>query len=104
MDGPAEVRCTRRTGVIAYYRVSGGTVCEMCSDARPQEANVERWFAASAWITSARSAEGVREARHSHHDHRCVRTGCPSAKAPEPVAAGGRFAVCLHTRSSCPRL
>ena len=42
MDGPAQVRRRRRTGILAYSRVWGGTVCEMSSDARPSEVNVVR--------------------------------------------------------------
>jgi hypothetical protein len=105
MDGPAEVRRRRPTGVLAYSRVWGGTVCEMCSDARPSEAR-----GADGSLRSPgprlrglrRLRWGVREARTS------IMTTVVSARGARARSVGTcrrrRALRCVFdTRSNCPR-
>jgi hypothetical protein len=105
MDGPAEVRRRRPTGVLAYSRVWGGTVCEMCSDARPLEAR----GADGSLLSPGPRLRGLRRLRWGVREARTsIMTTVVSARGARARSvgtcrAGGRFAVCLTRDPTAPR-
>jgi hypothetical protein len=67
MDGPAEVRRRRPTGVLAYSRVWGRDGVRDVLGRAPVGGTWSGWFAAFAWTASARSATpAVGSARSTH--------------------------------------